>query len=109
MRYFPFFISVFEPVRGAAVSRSRKQEYKESIILINNIVVKSDQSRIRNGDRENTDEDIYEKDFPYDSEFWKNYNIVIRNPLNNKDLFSLERNQNLDKQFVKNGYRSRKK
>ena len=108
LKYYPLFISVFQPIDGAITS-SRKQEYKESIILINSIDDKSDNSRIRNKEKEYSDEDFYEKEFPFDPEFWKTYNMVIINPLKDKDRFSLERKQNLNEQFIKNGYRGEKK
>lgn len=107
-KYYPLFISVFEPIDGAIILKGN-EAYKESIILLNNIDNKPDNSRIRNKEKEDRGEDVYEKEFPFNPEFWKTYNTVVINPLKDKDRFSLERKQNLNEQFNKNGYRGKKK
>lgn len=107
-KYYPLFISVFEPIDGAIILKGN-EAYKESIILLNNIDNKPDNSRIRNKEKEDPEEDVYEKEFPFNPEFWKTYNTVVINPLKDKDRFSLERKQNLNEQFNKNGYRGKKK
>lgn len=107
-RYYPLFISVFEPVDGSQFANN-EQSYKESIILVNKIDAKQHNQKIRYKEKENDDVDVYEKPFPFNPEFWETYNMVSLNPITDKDIFSLERKQNLNDQFIKNGYRSKKK
>ena len=102
-KYYPLLISVFEPVDGVT-GDFNKLQYRESTILINQIFSnKKEYSKIRRRETELADTDIYEKKMPYDIEFWSTYNIVLVNPLKNKDRFSLEFEESLDTQFRKNG------
>jgi hypothetical protein len=73
------------------------------------INAKQHNQKIRHKEKENDDVDVYEKPFPFNPEFWQTYNMVSLNPITDKDIFSLERKQNLNDQFIKNGYRSKKK
>lgn len=102
-KYYPFFISSFEPISGVTGAKGKLQ-FRESIIMINEVLTdKSDYSKIRRREREEEDEDIYKKEFPYDAKFWEQYNMAVINPIGENQRFSLEKKQNLKAQFQKNG------
>ena len=104
-KYYPFFISSFESIAGVTGAKGKLQ-FKESIILINEVLLKkSEYSKIKKREREAEDEDIYEKKLPYDARFWNGYNIVIVNPIREKQRFALEKGESLENQFQKNGKR----
>jgi hypothetical protein len=107
-KYYPFFISCFEPIAGVTGAKGKLQ-FRESIIMINEVLTnKSDYSKIRKREREEQDEDIYKKEFPYDAKFWEQYNIAIINPIGENQRFSLEKTESLKAQFKKNGKTKRR-
>jgi len=108
-KYYPLFMSVFEPISGVAGSAAKLQ-FKESFVLVNEVILERSQfSRLKKKEIEKEDEDIYEQSFPYDPEFWNTYNIVVINPVKEEDRFSLEKTQRLNEQFIKNGNRRGRK
>ncbi len=46
--------------------------------------------------------DLYEQDMEYDETFWANYNILLKEPLNEKIISDLEKEESLSTQFKKN-------
>ncbi len=101
-KYYPFFISSFEPIPGVTAAKGKLQ-FKESTILINQVFLdKKEYSKIKRREREREGRDIYEQDFPYDANFWEEYNMVILNPIGDNQRFSLEKKDTLEKQFRKN-------
>ena len=48
------------------------------------------------------DENSYKKKYPYNSEFWKNYNVLKQNPVEEKFLNEMKWEKSLDIQFEEN-------
>jgi hypothetical protein len=42
---------------------------------------------------------LWDLDFEYNADFWKNYNILIDNPMKKSDVETLENLMPLEKQF----------
>ncbi|MBL7854768.1 MAG: carboxypeptidase-like regulatory domain-containing protein [Cyclobacteriaceae bacterium] len=101
-KYYPFYITCFEPIPGVTGAKGKLQ-FKESSIMINEILLKrSDYDRIKRREREFADDDIYEKARPYNKQFWETYNMVTLNPIGPNQRFSLEKKESLDNQFERN-------
>lgn len=78
-----------------------KHYYKhEAFLLINELIIrKKDYERIKRRDAVKRSKPLWNLDFDYNPQFWKNYNILIDNPLNIKDKLSIEYKIPLEKQF----------
>jgi hypothetical protein len=107
-KYYPELIRVIKPVPSdfsvnSTDSVSGKQ-YTITTLMINNILTKRrDFKRISNSEREQPKVDLYEKSFPYNSEFWQRYNILLLDPNLKSVIHDLEEEIPLEVQFKQNG------
>jgi hypothetical protein len=53
--------------------------------------------------QEKKDIDLYKKDFAYNPEFWKNYNVLLLAPLDSTVKTDLTDKKGLEEQFNSNG------
>ena len=92
----------FSSLRDENDEVKNKQYYNLSMNIINTITDSKEYDRIKNRDDEKPDLDLYKMDFNYDEEFWKNYNILLINPLLKKAQTDLEKDGTLEEQFKNN-------
>ena len=89
----------FSSLRDENDEVKNKQYYNLSMNIINTITDSKEYDRIKNRDDEKPDLDLYKMDFNYDEEFWKNYNILLINPLLKKAQTDLEKDDTSEEQF----------
>jgi hypothetical protein len=79
----------------------KEHRYKhEAFLLINNVVIqKRDYDRIKRRNMVKRSKALWDLDFEYNADFWKNYNILIDNPMKKSDVETLENLMPLEKQF----------
>jgi len=81
----------------------KHRQSAEEILLITNIVTdKKQQERIRLKEKLARDEKTLEKNYPYNPDFWANYNMVKLKPLSGQAIEDLEWEKSLDIQFKEN-------
>lgn len=107
-KYYPDLIQNIEPVNGAFKTNSsdtiQGKQYVTSTLMINTILTKRREfAKIKNKEKEIPTEDIYKKKFPYNPSFWKNYNIILLNPLMESINNDLQKDKPLEEQFKNNG------
>ena len=102
-KYYLNFLYVYGIFyEGEEVTKTKKPQ-KEAYITINRIITKKrDYERIRLKNMEKRDVRLYEQEFKYDPQFWKNYNILIANPIATKTKKELEKEKQLETQFKEN-------
>jgi len=85
------------------VIEKNKTPKKETYLLINKIITdKHDYEKIRKKDMEQKNIRLYDEDFEYHPDFWKNYNILLTNPIQQKVKKDLEKEKKLETQFQEN-------
>lgn len=96
----------FIPAAGWTFSNDTVQgkQYYTSIIMVTNIFdSRKEFSRIRDKNTESYQVDLYKKSYPYHPEFWKNYNMVLLDPLIKSVKSDLEYEIPLEEQFKLEG------
>ncbi len=102
-KYFLSRVTFTKPKNFDAVDNGKGQQFVIYDLSVHNIFTqKKDFDRIRKRDSQKKDIDLYEQNFPYNADFWKNYNLIILNPLLRKAKDDLEQKKTLDQQFKKN-------
>jgi len=82
----------------------KDRQWAEETLLITDIITdKRLQNRIKYKEKLDCEEKTLEKKYPYDPEFWANYNMVKLKPLSGKAVEDLEWEKSLDLQFEENG------
>jgi len=101
--YYLFRIQSHDGVNEGTEVKKRNYK-KRSELLVNQLFLKK-REYDRIGMKENQEDDItlYEQEHKYNPEFWKNYNIILLNPLYKKAAQDLEKEKNLEQQFKENG------
>ena len=78
-------------------------QWAEEILLVTQIHTDRKQfDRIKFREKLAKDENSYKKKYPYNAEFWKNYNVLKQNPVEEKFLNEMEWEKSLDIQFEEN-------
>jgi len=73
------------------------------ILLVTNVITeRRDFDKIKYREVLVRDENSYQKKYPYDPVFWKNYNILNEKPLRSKYISDLEAEKKLEQQFEEN-------
>jgi hypothetical protein len=78
-------------------------QWAEEILLVTQIHTDRKQfDKIKYREKLARDENSYRKNYPYDAGFWKNYNVLKQNPLEEKFIKEMEWEKSLDIQFEEN-------
>ena len=81
----------------------KERQWAEDVLLVTNIITERKKfDKIKYREKLARDENSYKKIYPYNSAFWKNYNILKENPVEEKLINSLEWEKPLDQQFQEN-------
>jgi hypothetical protein len=78
-------------------------QWAEEILLVTQIQTDRKQfDKIKYREKLARDENSYRKNYPYNAGFWKNYNVMKQNPLEEKFIKEMEWEKSLDIQFDEN-------
>ncbi len=78
-------------------------QWAEEILLVTQIQTDRKQfDKIKFREKLARDENSYRKNYPYDAGFWKNYNVLKQNPVEEKFVKEMEWEKSLDIQFKEN-------
>ncbi len=78
-------------------------QWAEEILLVTQIQLdRKEFDKIKYREKLAKDENSYKKKYPYNSEFWKNYNVLKQNPVEEKFLNEMKWEKSLDIQFEEN-------
>ncbi|MCG6190164.1 hypothetical protein [Maribellus maritimus] len=81
----------------------RETQTAEYILLITKVNTdKKEMDKIRYREKLARDENTYKTKYPYNPEFWENYNILKENPVEEKFIQEMEWEKSLDIQFEEN-------
>ena len=80
-----------------------KQYYISTVFITNIFDKRKEFSKIKDKDSEPMNEDLFTKKMQYHPDFWKNYNIVLLNPILKSVRNDLENELSLEKQFILQG------
>ncbi|HEY9005168.1 carboxypeptidase-like regulatory domain-containing protein [Ohtaekwangia sp.] len=107
-RYYLEYIDAWYYSAGATAVLSREGSDTPSLqfdhltFMVNAVYNKQDElERIRKRESVKKDIDLYEEHHEYNPEFWKNYNMILLNPLDKKAKSDLEKNTSLEDQYNK--------
>jgi len=99
--YYPYLIEYIDVLKDQAYKfSSSEQYYRHSFIMFNEIITKRrnfDRVRLRDEEKEN--ETLYNKEFTYNEEFWKNFNVLYTQEEVNKAKHILSKDQDIEQQF----------
>lgn len=104
-RYVPFVIrtqkyaSNTNPLVKSA--KGTELQYMDLTFLLTDFSER-DFSKIKKKETVDRNKDIRKIDWPYDEDFWKNYNMILLHPINEKVKSELEKETDLETQFRKN-------
>lgn len=81
----------------------KEKQTAEYILLVTKVITdKKEMDKIRYHEKLARDENSYKTSYPYNPEFWKNYNILKENPVEEKFVKEMEWEKSLDIQFGEN-------
>ena len=107
--YYPSAIKIVD-WEGMVNSNTTDEEgatsasYAIHTLIINDLYLKRrDFKRIRYRHQAKKDEDLFDLPFPYNPDFWKNYNVLLLQPIEQKTQIDLEEIMPLEQQFIENG------
>lgn len=81
----------------------KQRQYAETTLLITKVITdKKEMDKIRYREKLAKDENSYETKYPYNPEFWSNYNILKENPVEERFVKEMEWEKSLDIQFEEN-------
>ncbi len=81
----------------------KHRQWAETLLVITNVVTKrQERERISRKDLLDRHENSYESNYPYNAEFWTNYNMIKQKPLSGKAFEDLEWEKSLELQFIEN-------
>ncbi len=85
------------PDKEKVIKETQTAEY---ILLVTNVITdKNEMDKIRYREKLARDENTYKTSYPYNPQFWKNYNILKENPVEEKFIKEMEWEKSLDIQF----------
>jgi len=81
----------------------KERQYAETTLLVTRVVTdKKEMDKIRFREKLARDENSYETNYPYNPKFWKSYNILKENPVEERFVKEMEWEKSLDIQFEEN-------
>ncbi len=81
----------------------KERQYAETTLLVTKVITdKKEMDRIRYREKLAKDENSYETQYPYNPEFWNNYNILKENPVEERFIREMEWEKSMDVQFEEN-------
>ena len=81
----------------------KENQWAEYLLLITKVITdKKEMDKIRYREKLDRDENLYKTRYPYNSEFWTNYNTLKQNPVEEKFIKEMEWEKSLDIQFEEN-------
>ena len=106
-KYYLSFIKWTAPMSGAWETENEQGEhavqYFDCAFYVNAVYTKKrDYDKIKKRDSESREVDLYAKTHEYDADFWKDYNMVLINPLYEAAKSDLEKDKKLEQQYYEN-------
>lgn len=90
------------PILSNEGSDTPSLQFDHLTFMVNAVYNKQDElEKIRKRESVKKDKDLYEQHHDYNPEFWKNYNMILLNPLDKKAKIDLEKNTLLEDQYKK--------
>jgi hypothetical protein len=81
----------------------KTRQWAEEILLVTQIQTdRKEFDKIKYREKLANDENSYRKKYTYNAEFWKNYNVLKENPIEEKFIKEMEWEKSLDMQFEEN-------
>jgi hypothetical protein len=81
----------------------KENQWAEYLLLITKVITdKKEMDKIRYREKLDRDDNLYKTRYPYNSEFWTNYNTLKQNPVEEKFIKEMEWEKSLDIQFEEN-------
>ena len=81
----------------------KSKQYSETTLLVTKVITnKKEMDKIRYREKLARDENSLKTNYPYHPEFWKNYNVLKENPVEEKFIKEMEWKKSLDIQFEEN-------
>ncbi len=79
----------------------KKNYYKDIGSIVFNEVITDDRRihRIKRRNEFSKNKALWDVDFDYNPDFWRNYNLILDNPLDENEIKDLEKNMPLENQF----------
>lgn len=78
-------------------------QWAEEILLVTQIITDRKQfDKIKYREKLARDENSYRKNYPYNTDFWRNYNLLKENPVEEKFIKEMEWEKSMDVQFKEN-------
>ncbi len=105
-KYYPYLFESMMPINAKYGDKTTGEgkQYTKSILLINDIITKnSEYEKIKLKYSDPKDIDLYNQEFEYNPEFWKNFNTMQLNPLYKQVKSDLTKKKTLEEQFIDNG------
>lgn len=105
-KYYPYLFESMMPINAKHGDKTTGEgkQYAKSILLINDIITKnSEYEKIKLKYSDPRDIDLYNQEFEYNPEFWKNFNTLQLNPLYKQVKSDLTKKKTLEGQFIDNG------
>ena len=101
---------VFSNSEGSTEDKNIEgQQWAHVSLLTTKIVTdRTDFEKIKNREKLSKTENSYKTKYPYNSEFWMNYNILKENPTEEKFIQEMEWEKSLNIQFEENSTRTNK-
>ncbi len=104
-KYYLNYASYFGVIHDQPGSGIKKHLYVNHVeLLINNLIVsKKEFDWIRRKNLLKKDVSLWDMEYTYNPDFWKNYNIILDKPLDQKVKVDLEHDVSLEDQFKETG------
>ncbi len=102
--YYPYLIEYIDVLKDQAFNFSSSERYyRHSFIMFNEIITKRRNfDRVRWRDVEKENDLLYKKEFTYNEEFWKNFNVLYTQEEVNKAKHILSKDKDIEQQFKEN-------
>lgn len=102
--YYPYLIEYIDVIKDQAYKFSSSEGYyRHSFIMFNEIIPKRRNfDRVRWRDAEKENDILYKKEFTYNEEFWKDFNVLYTQEEVNKAKHILSKDQDIEQQFKEN-------
>ncbi len=109
-KYYLKYTHDFPPANGSFSDSKNpdtpyggKRQWAEATLLITNVITdKKEMDKIRYREKLARDENSYETNYPYNPQFWENYNILKENPVEERFVKEMEWEKSLNIQFEEN-------
>jgi len=89
------------PVLDKEGSDKKALQFDHLSLMVNAVYNKEDDfKKIKQRESVQKDVDLYSENHPYNPEFWKYYNVLLLNPINDNAKKDLEKQRKLEDQFI---------